>query len=199
MTDDWHDDKALCESYPASEKAMSGHTPGPWRLDKFSARGDYDVCAPSYEGGNPVGWFFYIGHGLDYDSDEQALFDEFEANARLVEKAPETAAELERAQETIADLLEALDFYARCEHWMSIGEDGPCTSFVAMKGDDVNGYAVAEAAISRATTGTARSGLTITGQRWGDGELLAVEINGDETGQAPWFVRERTPGTGAQE
>ena len=67
----------------AGDDAMSGHTAGPWELSKHSAHGDYDICAPSYEGGDPVGWFLYIGHGLK-GYDEEELFDEFEANARRI-------------------------------------------------------------------------------------------------------------------
>ena len=63
--------------------------------------------------------------------------------SEVVFLAPEAAS-------AMADLVDALKFYARPEHWMSIGEDGPRTVLVAMADPpDADGFAVAKAALAK--------------------------------------------------
>lgn len=80
---------------------MTEHTPGPWQLE---SRGDgtYDLWHKGTFAG--IDW----GRGAP-DRLEPDDVQTFEANARLIAAAPETAAERDRLREINAELLAALE------------------------------------------------------------------------------------------
>lgn len=119
-------------------------TPASAAFDAYAAK--YDHLSDEW-----LDIFFKAG----YEVGAEASRKEGDESLAVVEKAYRRKSEaLEASMKENALLRKALDFYGRHEHWMMLGSDSvAATSLVAARGDNMNGWAVAEQALKGSQNG----------------------------------------------